>query len=637
MVANYLTPMDWGMLDAVNRFQSVSTRSAIRLAGGTSMSNNGRYGQRLRSLEKRGLVALNGAGDGALGSAFFWGPTSKTSRAIGSPLQYSKVDVRAHTVMLSSIAGQLMQCALSVDEDVLKVGSPNNDYLHLDGQSCFADDEWERLREEIRDGEADLIAEHEYRSVWGRVMKLIEQTASDEVKRNQYTTPEHELFVAREKFIGGYLRRCAEQSVDEPSGAYNAWSSTSEERSYNRYWRWVLMNKDYWFDARAHRLLDWRGYEQAVGLNPDFERGSIRLADHCVDMVVARPGGSIAIELERTPKDVRAYERTMLGFCTAQAAATYSACIWIVTTGTTRAKLEAARSRVQDWLANWSGGAAPFFVPQIILDAHLKDGKSYATGADVVIGSLMNRGEVNANRRRRIEQNRQRSASVRRSRAARKQKQRDAETAQQYTPRRPGGAPIRVEEYEENRRIEAEKLARAAARTSTAQHARPVRPTNAEAQRLAGNGPVPVAPVDAQAWDDSPVDALDAMDRSTSNTQPQPAAAEPQPAAQQPGDGERRFRRIARQPQGAPQWSDARPANDGAPVAFQAMQRAASSNATPPVAPARPVPTPGTNASTDANAQPSAGTGNVNGAGFNYVRAAQEAEHLPAPGESFLD
>ncbi|NMM97509.1 hypothetical protein [Bifidobacterium olomucense] len=633
MVANYLTPMDRGMLDAVNRFQSVSTRSAVRLAGGTSMANNGRYGQRLRSLGKRGLVTLNGAGDGALGSAFFWGPTSKTSRAIDSPLQYSKVDVRAHTVMLSSIAGQLMQCALAYDEDVLKVGSPNNDYLHLDKQSCFAVDEWERLREEILNGDADLIAEHEYRPVWGKVMKLIEQTANDEVKRNQYTTPERELFTARERLISGYLKRCAEQPISEPSGAYEAWSSIPEERSYNDYWRWVLMNKDYWFDTRAHRFLDWHGYEQAVGMNPDIERELIRLADHCVDMVIARPGGSIAIELERTAKDVRAYERTMLGFCTPQAEVTYSACIWIVTTSTTRAKLEEARSKVQEWLANWSGGGAPFFVPQVILDAHLKDGKSYATGADVVIGSLMNRGAVNANRRRRIAQNRKRSASIRRSLSAKKQAQRDAETAQRYTPRRPGGAPIRVEEYEENRRIEAEKTARVTGNTNTS-HARPVRPTGTETQRSAGNRPTPTMPVDVQVRDDSPVDALDAMDGNIFNTpQPQQTARPVEPV-----EGERRFRRIVRQPQGTARRREAQPVNDGIPVAFHTMQRSTTNtnrNNAVPVAPARPVPTPDTN--TNVNAQTGAANGEANGSGFNYVRAAQEAEHLPAPGESFLD
>ncbi|KAA8832019.1 hypothetical protein EMO89_00375 [Bifidobacterium tissieri] len=378
------------MLDAVNRFQACSTTDLIRFAG-SSARNQSRTVARLWTYVQDGFLSVYG---GPSVGTYIWSPTSKTSKLLHSSISYSDASAREHTLGLSSIASQLIQCAFAEEEDTLGRGLASNDFLTLDEWEDLEPDEWERLRDEMRSGSAGVVAEHEYRSVWALMMATIRQRVKNAMAENPYADPEDVMSSERDRFIGRFLHDCATAEPDAPGSAYAAWGEVEAERDYPSYWKWVLMGRGLVFDTRSLRWLDSRSFRNESALNPDMNDSCIQLTDHCADMVIARPGGSFALELERKPKDEPfAYERTILGFCTPQAIATYRACLWVVTQKHTRTLLERALNNVAKWQADWRGDDELMMVPQIILDAATVNNRKMEAGADITIGELITPGE----------------------------------------------------------------------------------------------------------------------------------------------------------------------------------------------------------------------------------------------------
>lgn len=315
--ANRVRPgsADLRMLDCIYRWKGATTVEAVRF-GGWSMNNRSRVAKRLRFFEKEGLLRSSKEGT----TRTVWLPRPRLRDVVMSQVPpASSVKPRQHELGLASLASMMY-----AGVDVLGLG-----------------DEWGNVLDEMQRGESGLIAEREYNSSLRKWM-------------SQYTNEDgvvDDIAVAA-KF--DRIRRGIAQTGRAP--AYAAWLMQSAGEGYvardgsyrtgqDGMYQWVLLNHDLALNAEAlkqgNRNLDEIVDEAASHM---YDSGWLRLTDHPVDMILARPDKrSIGVELELTPKKtIEEYACTLTSMMLAGTAEQYEEFVWIAPRRFTRNMLERA-------------------------------------------------------------------------------------------------------------------------------------------------------------------------------------------------------------------------------------------------------------------------------------------------------
>lgn len=229
---------------------------------------------------------------------------------------------RSHSLGLSSLASQL----LAVDEEY---DDAKYDLLGLG-------DGWGELRRDIRNGDAKVIAEREYRSALSRVRKGMASPSAitdAEVSGAMMKMFRDELRDGNGSFRDDlYDWFCCDPQY---GGAY-AWLWTVfgnwvvRDVEKNKYGRPLLI------DVHKERALDERGKPVLI----PGDRFATK--DHLPDMIIARhrnlrngSPNSIAIELELTAKSEEDYDQTMCGFMSNTGKILYQQVVWLVVQGAT--------------------------------------------------------------------------------------------------------------------------------------------------------------------------------------------------------------------------------------------------------------------------------------------------------------
>lgn len=229
---------------------------------------------------------------------------------------------RSHSLGLSSLASQL----LAVDEEY---DDAKYDLLGLG-------DGWGELRRDIRNGDAKVIAEREYRSALSRVRKGMASPSAitdAEVSGAMMKMFRDELHDGNGSFRDDlYDWFCCDPQY---GGAY-AWLWTVfgnwvvRDVEKNKYGRPLLI------DVHKERALDDRGKPVLI----PGDRFATK--DHLPDMIIARhrnlhngSPNSIAIELELTAKSEEDYDQTMCGFMSNTGKILYQQVVWLVVQGAT--------------------------------------------------------------------------------------------------------------------------------------------------------------------------------------------------------------------------------------------------------------------------------------------------------------
>lgn len=228
---------------------------------------------------------------------------------------------RSHSLGLSSLASQL----LAVDEEY---DDAKYDLLGLG-------DGWGELRRDIRNGDAKVIAEREYRSALSRVRKgMASPSAITDAKVSGAM-----MKMFRDELRDGNGSFCHDLydwfCCDPQYGGAYAWLWTVfgnwvvRDVEKNKYGRPLLI------DVHKERALDDRGKPVLI----PGDRFATK--DHLPDMIIARhrnrngSPNSIAIELELTAKSEEDYDQTMCGFMSNTGKILYRQVIWLVVQGAT--------------------------------------------------------------------------------------------------------------------------------------------------------------------------------------------------------------------------------------------------------------------------------------------------------------
>ncbi|WP_143248579.1 hypothetical protein [Bifidobacterium vansinderenii] len=302
------------MLDCIYRWKGATTVEAVRF-GGWSMNNRSRVAKRLRFFEKEGLLRSSKEGT----TRTVWLPRPRLREVVMSQVPpASSVKPRQHELGLASLASQMY-----AGVDVLGLG-----------------DEWPTVLDEMQYGESGLIAEREYNTSLRKWMK-------------QYTNEDgvvDDIAVAA-KF--DRIRRGIAQTGRAP--AYNAWLMQSAGEGYEArdgsyrtgqdgMYQWVLLNHDLALNIEALKQGN-RNLDEIVdeAANHVYDSSWLRLTDHPVDMILARPDKrSIGVELELTPKTIEEYACTLTSMMLTGTAEQYAEFVWIAPRRFTRNMLERA-------------------------------------------------------------------------------------------------------------------------------------------------------------------------------------------------------------------------------------------------------------------------------------------------------
>lgn len=229
---------------------------------------------------------------------------------------------RSHSLGLSSLASQL----LAVDEEY---DDAKYDLLGLG-------DGWGELRRDIRNGDAKVIAEREYRSALSRMRKGMASPSA-------ITDAE----------VSGAMMKMFRDELHDGNGSFRYdlydWSCCDPQYGGEYAWLWTVFGnwvvrdveknkygRPLLIDVHKERALDDRGKPVLI----PGDRFATK--DHLPDMIIARhrnlrngSPNSIAIELELTAKSEEDYDQTMCGFMSNTGKILYKQVVWLVVQGAT--------------------------------------------------------------------------------------------------------------------------------------------------------------------------------------------------------------------------------------------------------------------------------------------------------------
>lgn len=230
---------------------------------------------------------------------------------------------RGHAFGLSSLASHLMNARKDADDeerDLLGVG----------------EDEWTKIRHEIRDGVSHVVAEREYRSAWSRIRATAAGRSPSALTEGKYRHAMEEIFRRAHEDPNDLHSPMARETME--------FFSTNPEYQGENAWLWVVYGNDMIQRDGNGGLRRLSVDSGQVALDdkgrpvPDTRRGDLfSTQDHCPDMVIARPRdketgrpNSIAVELELTTKDADDYVRIMCGYMSANGRLLYKTVVWQV-------------------------------------------------------------------------------------------------------------------------------------------------------------------------------------------------------------------------------------------------------------------------------------------------------------------
>lgn len=237
---------------------------------------------------------------------------------------------KGHALGLSSLASHLMNHYTSCDRaehDILGVG----------------EDEYYKIRHEIKDNVSHIVAEREYRSAWTYMKNeaSISNSPSAITPAKYRHRMEEYYHKARPSLNIPLKNQTQEFYCTDPKLRIN---QITGNRVCPEAWLWVVFGNDIIQKGLKPNTIRRLPVEKAAmdGKGRPIivkERGDITSTrDHCPDMVIARPRdlvtgrpNSLAIELELTPKTKVDYMRTMAGYTSVNGRILYKQVIWLVT------------------------------------------------------------------------------------------------------------------------------------------------------------------------------------------------------------------------------------------------------------------------------------------------------------------
>lgn len=402
------------MLDFLTRWRIGTTLQLARIAGWKD-SNERRLVKKLRVYDEVGFMRE---------TDIYAGPKIWTAKDYGAEfgmhpwlggVKSSEINPmsQSHTFGLSSIASWLL--------------CPGDNAPNILG---LAPDEWNKVRGEIKDGTAYVLAEKEYRSSYSSI-----RTASKGLLPSEY----------RHGFIG-----YAGGQLNPVSGAWQEWAlaykngdatldespellACDPEFMGANLWMWIIWGNSVWnpkvLEDRASMEegidLDdpeWSGRDGELRLRSEFRRygyvdieerldyatnkpminkelgDRFALWDHLPDMIIARrrtddgyaDPQSIAIELELSAKsNSDAYARTMAAYGSPLGQTLYRKVIWLVSSKTIADRIRAGANKVGMIL-----GEDYDIVPFVTSNKVSVVRKSFYSGADILPGKWSKRGII---------------------------------------------------------------------------------------------------------------------------------------------------------------------------------------------------------------------------------------------------
>ena len=408
------TPKIPKILDFLTRWRIGTTLQLARIAGWKD-SNEQRLVKKLRVYDEVGFMRE---------TDIYAGPKIWTAKEHGAELgmhpwlggvKSSEINPmsQSHTFGLSSIASWLL--------------CPRDNAPNILGLSP---DEWNKVRGEIKDGTAYVLAEKEYRSSYSSI-----RNASKGLLPPEY----------RHGFIG-----YAGGQLNPVSGAWREWAlaykngdatldespellACDPEFMGANLWMWIIWGNSVWnpkvLEDRAvlEEGIDlddpeWSGRAGELRLRSEFRRygyvdieerldyatnkpminkelgDKFALWDHLPDMIIARrrtddeyaDPQSIAIELELSAKtNSDAYARTMAAYGSPLGQTLYRKVIWLVSSKTIADRIRAGANKVGMIL-----GEDYDIVPFVTSNKVSVIKKSFYSGADILPGKWSKRGII---------------------------------------------------------------------------------------------------------------------------------------------------------------------------------------------------------------------------------------------------
>lgn len=392
-------------MDFLTRWRYATTFQIARAVGWRDTNEN-RLVQKLRVYEEIGWLNE----DVQFAGPRLWYVTNQGagmgmhSWLGGTPLHTVNPQSQSHSIGLTSIASWLL--------------CPRDDVPNVLGLDPY---EWVELRRELRNGDAKLVSEKEFRSTWSSIRVSNSGLLPAEYRHGFIGYPEDGIPGAWRQWAVNYKNGMA-SLADSPE-----YDACDVQNMGENMWMWVIWGNYVWNptelvlraeedgidirhdpkykdkDERARILARYREYGYVhvedrldVATNrPKINRemgDAFSLLDHLPDLLIARKrdpktaaSRNIAIELEIHAKSVDDYARTMASFGSPLGKTLYDKVLWIVPNRAIANRIEAGARKVGMVLGDDY---------QIVPFTTQAKRNSFYSGADILPGEWNERGFV---------------------------------------------------------------------------------------------------------------------------------------------------------------------------------------------------------------------------------------------------